>query len=724
MKFIYKIIDLFLKLVFHSKENKWVFRLWDFSLRTRIHYFYFSLIFIFLELIFSALEPFSFGKLSKLITNGSFNFKEVQFKLLPMILILLFSRFSSLLKDKFKNLFSLNYRLNLRKEYYTSLLCKDFEFFINNKSSDLFYILTHDIQKVEYASILGLMDVFKRIIELMISIFMLFYLSTKLAIFLCIVIPFVGFLNNMKSNLVLNEEKKYTAKKKKSHFIVLEALDNMKIIKSFSTEDKEIKRYEKKLEQMLDIEYYGEMTCMLYEGGTLAIIGGILFVGIKYGLYLIRGNSLDIDTFISFFLYCKTILDNFYSMSNSNRDFLKAQIFAEKIFFVLDYEPKIKSFYPKIIGDENEKIKDLGIEKKINGKITLKNIFFEYPKENNDEIVTVLKNISLEIYPGMKIGIVGFSGSGKSTLINLIQRLYDVGICERKQNLNSIKEKLSKDKEKEAKEEKEEKYKSNKDDESSNSDDSENEKKQFIKEKKKNKDNKIDKNNLNEEKKEFEKIKDKEEEKNYREMYNINKNDDNCAILIDDINIKKYNLLSLHNQIGYVPQEPSLFDGTIRENIIYGLFNVENALENNIDKYEKEIKWSLHTAQADFVFDQNAFPLGLNTIVGSKGAKLSGGQKQRIAIARALIKKPQILILDEATSALDSESESKFQMELDNLKGKMTIIVVSHRLCTIKDCDQIVVINKGKIIEKGKHEDLVNLKGVYYNLMEKQLEKE
>ena len=714
MKFIYKIIDIFLKVVYQSKENTWVFRLWDFSLRTRIHYFYFTLFSIFMELIFSALEPFSFGKLSKLITKDSFDFKTVQFNLLPMILILLFSRIASLLKNKFKNLFSLNYRLNLRQEYYTSLLCKDLEFFDNHKSSDLFYILTHDIQKVEYASILGLIDVFKKIIQLIVAIIMLFYLSTKLALFLCIVIPFVGLLESMKKNLVLKEEKKYTAKKKKSHFIVLEALDNMRIIKSFSTEEKEIKKYEKKLEQMLDIEYYGEMTCILYEGGTLALIGGILFVGIKYGLYLIKGNSLDIDTFISFFLYCKTILDNFYSVANSNRDFLKAQLFAEKIFFVLDYEPKIKSFFPKMIGDyteKNEKKENIGIEKKINGKITLKNVFFEYPKEKGDEIVKVIKNISLDIYPGMKLGIVGFSGSGKSTLINLIERLYDVGFCEKKENLKIFQDKIIKNKEKEK----------NDDDESNNSEeDSDEEKKRLKKEKIKNK----KKLNAFEEKLKFNKNipKDKDDQDNC-----ININENNCAILVDDINIKEYNLKSLHSQIGYVPQEPSLFDGTIRENIIYGLCEEENILYNNNkdkDPYEKELKWSLHTAQADFVFDENAFPLGLNTLVGSKGAKLSGGQKQRIAIARALIKKPKILILDEATSALDSESESKFQLELDNLKGKMTIIVVSHRLCTIKDCDQIVVINKGKIIEKGKHEELVAFRGVYHNLMEKQLEKE
>ena len=126
-------------------------------------------------------------------------------------------------------------------------------------------------------------------------------------------------------------------------------------------------------------------------------------------------------------------------------------------------------------------------------------------------------------------------------------------------------------------------------------------------------------------------------------------------------------------------------------------------------------------AQAGFVFDKKLFPLGLDTNVGERGSKLSGGQKQRISIARALIKSPKILILDEATSALDSESEFKFKKELEKFKGKMTIIIVSHRLSIIKDCNIIFVINKGEIIEKGNHEELYQMKGIYYNLMEKQI---
>ena len=670
---------VFLKLVYRSKDNTWVFRLWDFSLSNRIHYFYLSLLFMFLELIFDALEPFSYGKLSKLVAQGSLDFKVLQYQLFPLIIVIVLSRVAYLLKDTFQNIFSLNYRLNLRNVYYTSILSKDLEFFDNNKSSDLFYILTHDIQKVEYASILKFLGDLKSIIHSLISFFMLFYLSFKLSLFLCMMIPFVGILENIKGNLVLNEEKKYTAKKKKSHFIVLEALENMRIIKSFSTEEKERKKYEKKLEQMMNIEYHGEMLCLLYECGTLVLIWGTLFYAIKFGLYLIQGNELNVDTFVSFFMLCKNILDNFNDLAYNCRNFLKAEIFTEKIFFVLDYEPKIKSFEPKQINNDNAII---GIEKKITGKITIKNIYFEYPKEKTNEIVTVLKNISLNIYPGMKLGIVGFSGSGKTTLINLIQRLYDVGFCERTTDFNILR-KIDKDKEDEEENEKEEKEEKNKSKKSKNE---------------KNNDNK-----------------------------KINQNrtkNENCEILIDDVDIKKFNLKCLHSQIGYVPQEPSLFDGTIRENLLYGLSEEEENINQNNNKYEKEVKWSLGVSQANFVFDESKFPLGLETIVGSKGAKLSGGQKQRIAIARALIKRPKILILDEATSALDSESEAVFQQELFNLKGKMTIIIVSHRLCTIKDCDEIVVINEGKIVEKGKHEELIACRGIYHSLMEKQIENE
>ena len=176
------------------------------------------------------------------------------------------------------------------------------------------------------------------------------------------------------------------------------------------------------------------------------------------------------------------------------------------------------------------------------------------------------------------------------------------------------------------------------------------------------------------------------------------------SIKIDNKNIKELKISSLRSLMGIVTQETFLFDDSVKANIAYGL---ENISDNQIEEAAK-------AANADNFIKE--LPDGYNTIIGERGVSLSGGQKQRIAIARAIVKNPPILILDEATSSLDSESEKHVQSAIENLMSKRTVIVIAHRLSTVHNADKILVLEKGQIVQEGKHEDLVNNEGLYKQL--------
>ncbi|MEM9548476.1 MAG: ABC transporter transmembrane domain-containing protein [Bacteroidota bacterium] len=184
---------------------------------------------------------------------------------------------------------------------------------------------------------------------------------------------------------------------------------------------------------------------------------------------------------------------------------------------------------------------------------------------------------------------------------------------------------------------------------------------------------------------------------------------DKGEILINNEPITQYNITHLRQNIGIVPQEVILFGGTIRENILYGKPDATN---------EELIEAAQKSNSLEFI---ESFPDGFETIVGERGIKLSGGQRQRIAIARAILKDPKILLLDEATSSLDAESERLVQEALDALMEGRTSIIIAHRLATIKDVDQIYVLENGSIVEKGTHAELMEIKdGAYRSLAQLQ----
>lgn len=181
------------------------------------------------------------------------------------------------------------------------------------------------------------------------------------------------------------------------------------------------------------------------------------------------------------------------------------------------------------------------------------------------------------------------------------------------------------------------------------------------------------------------------------------------SIKIDNHDIKEFSLETLRKNIGYVPQDNFLFSTTIKENITFG-----------VDDYtDKEIEEVCENAQ---ILDSiKEFPLQFDTVVGERGISLSGGQKQRVSIARALIKNPSILILDDSLSAVDTKTEEAILNRLKDFMKDRTSIIISHRISTIKEADQIIILDDGRIIEQGTHEELLALKGDYYELYQKQL---
>jgi len=181
------------------------------------------------------------------------------------------------------------------------------------------------------------------------------------------------------------------------------------------------------------------------------------------------------------------------------------------------------------------------------------------------------------------------------------------------------------------------------------------------------------------------------------------------TVFIDGVQIKEYPLSQLRSSIGYVPQETFLFSDTLRDNIAFGVTQAT----------DKEVQWAANVA--GLADDIAEFPDSFQTLVGERGITLSGGQKQRTAIARAVLRQPEILILDDALSSVDTYTEEKILTQLRGVMRDRTSLIVSHRISTVQSADIICVLDEGRLIEQGTHNELLALNGEYADLYERQL---
>lgn len=363
-----------------------------------------------------------------------------------------------------------------------------------------------------------------------------------------------------------------------------EKISNIRTVKMFAKESKEIQNYGSKMDYVLNLGYKESLARAVFYG-VAGLTGNSVVIGVLYygGAMVAEHQSITVGALSAFLMYAAYIgvsvggLTRFYTEMN------RSMGAASKLWDLIDRVPTI----PYSGGTT--------IDTPLTGRVIFDNVKFQYSDNQ-----PVLENIKLDIQPGQTIAVVGPSGSGKSTIASLLLRLYEPT---------------------------------------------------------------------------------------------------SGSVIIDGNNIKQLDPLWLRSKIGAVSQEPILFAGTIRENILYGADDPDKVTEDQITNVLKEANLS------EFI---NHLPDGLNTIVGERGFTVSGGQRQRIAIARALIKSPSILLLDEATSALDAKSENLVREALERASKGRTVLTIAHRLSTIRNADTIAVLHDGKIVETGNYNELVS----------------
>lgn len=482
---------------------------------------------------------------------------------------------------------------DLQIDLYSHLIKSDLSLINKHSSGHFISKFTNDINNIKTAISLVIVGFAKEFLTVLFLLGIMFYNEITLSmiaffVFPLAIIPIIKLGKKMKSIIseTQTQLEDYT-EKLDEHF------KNIRTIKAFCSEKKEISHVKKFLNQLL--EYYkksirlGALTSPIMEMLSSVAIAIIIF----YGGYKVLNDTTSPGSFFTFIVAFIAAYKPIKSLASLNLTLQTGFASTKRIFLTLDKKNAVEN----IASDTKYNFKTPDIK--------LENVSFRYEPNRK-----AIENLSLHIKPKQYIAIVGESGSGKSTLMNLLLKFY---------------------------------------------------------------------------------------------------HPQQGKVVIDNQDIKNISTHSLRNFISIVTQDVLLFNHSIKENILYS---------NPQLPTKKMIELTKASRIDDFI---KLLPKQYDTVIGQSGVSLSGGQRQKISIARALVRNSPILIFDEATSALDQVSEQYIKEFLNSIREDKTIIIITHRLSSIKDADKIFVLKKGELVEEGNHKKLIDKKGEYYRLYKKKI---
>ena len=519
---------------------------------------------------------------------------------IKMLSFILIGGIFGILSGVFTNLAAFKYSNAMRKDIFSHIVNLSFEQTDNFTTGSLVTRITNDVTQVTNIVSMSMRMMIRTLMQFAMGIYFLLDISREFMPVLFVALPVMVVIMIVFLVKISPLFSKVQERVDDVNAVVQENVTGARVVKAYTAEEKESKRFKKANDNLFDINWkIFKMMAFLSPFINIIFCGALVAILYIGGYNITSGGGLKLGDLTAAITYITTILNGFLMLAMFFQSIVRGIASIKRLNMVLDCEPVVVEGN-NIPNDENSEI----------GTVEFKDVSFSYPNSSGE---VVLDNINLKVKKGEKIGILGSTGCGKSTLVNLITRFYDVS---------------------------------------------------------------------------------------------------NGEVLVNGINVKDYKFNELRNKVAMVLQKSELYSGTIKDNICWG----------KEDATLEEVKYAASLAQADSFIE--GFAEGYDTFVAEKGSSLSGGQKQRISIARALIKKPEILIFDDSTSALDLKTEADLYKAINKDLKDMTIITIAQRVASVRNADKIVVLNDGAIASIGTHDELMKTSPIYIDIYNSQLKKE